>query len=127
MKQTAEIKVSKLIRIRSNCCLYAEPAKYSGRGRPRKHGDKFKLNDLSSHFPADEIVFVTDESLGLIKISKWNNLHFRNAYEQKLSLIKVERLEEKKTGEKHRPLWLIWVGKQFLAREKIWRMLEDLE
>ena len=121
VKQTAQIQVSKLIRIRSNCCLYAEPAKYSGRGRPRKHGDKFKLNDLWTHFSADEIVEVNDESLGLIKISKWNNLHFRNAYEQKLSLIKVERLEEKKTGEKHRPLWLIWVGKQFLALEKIWR------
>ena len=120
VKQTADIKVSKLIRIRSNCCLYTEPGNYSGRGRPRKHGHKFKLNDLSTHFPADEIVEVNDESLGLIKISKWSKLHFRNAYEQKLSLIKIERLEEKKTGAKHRPLWLIWVGKQFLELEKIW-------
>lgn len=120
LKQTAQIKLSKLIRIRSNCCLSAEPAKYSGRGRPRKHGHKFKLNELSSHLPTDEIVEVNDESLGLIKISKWNNLHFRNAYKQKLSLIRVERLEEKKTGGKHRPLWLIWVGKEFLELEKIW-------
>ncbi len=120
VKQTAQIKVSKLIRIRSNCCLYTEPAKYSGRGRPRKHGHKLKLNDLSTHFPADEIVEVNDDSLGLIKISKWNNLHFRNAYEQKLSLIRVQRLQEKKTGKEHRPLWLIWVGLEFLALEKIW-------
>ena len=120
VKQTADIKVSKLIRIRSNCCLYTEPESYSGRGRPRKHGHKFKLNDLSTHLRADEVVEVNDDSLGLIKISKWKNLHFRNAYEQKLSLIQVQRLEEKKTGKKHRPLWLFWVGLEFLALEKIW-------
>ena len=120
LKQTAEMKVSKLIRIRSNCCLYKEPESYSGRGRPKKHGAKFKLNDQTTHIDADEVVFVKDDSLGLIKISKWKNLHFRNAYSEKLSLIKVERLKKKKTGKKHRPLWLVWVGLEFLALEKIW-------
>ena len=120
LKQTASIKVSKLFRIRSNCCLYTEPESYLGKGRPRRHGEKFKLNDPSTHFPADELVVVKDDSLGLIRISKWANLHFRNAYNQKFSLLKIERLEEKKTGVKHRPLWLIWVGEEFLALEEIW-------
>ena len=101
VKQTADIKVSKLIRIRSNCCLYTEPEGYSGRGRPKRHGAKFKLNDLSTHFAADEVREFKDDSLGLIRISKWKNLDFRNAYSQKLSLIQVQRLEKKKTGKKN--------------------------
>lgn len=120
IKQTAQIEISKLIRIRSNCCLYTEPQMYSGRGRPRRHGHKFKLNDPQTHLDADEEIEIKDDCLGLIKISKWKNLHFRNAYKQKLSLVKIERLQEKKTGIKHRPLWLIWAGEEFLALEKIW-------
>ena len=93
VKQTTQIKVSKLIRIRSNSCLYTEPEGYSGRGRPKRHGKKFKLNDFSTHFPADESIEMNDDSLGLIKVSKWKNLHFRNAHKEKLTLIKVERLQ----------------------------------
>lgn len=120
LNQTAEIKVSKLIRIRSNCCLYGEPETYSGKGRPRKHGAKYKLNDPCTWWQADEIVEINDPSLGLIRISKWQKLHFRKASKEKLSLIKVERLKLKKTGNKHRPLWLIWAGKEFLPLEKVW-------
>ena len=120
VKQTADVKVSKLIRIRSNCCLYTEPQAYSGRGRPRRHGYKFKLNDVATHIPEDETLKFNDDSLGLIQISQWRNLHFRNAYAQKLNLIKIQRLEKKKTGNRHQPLWLIWVGQQFLDLEQIW-------
>ncbi len=31
--------------LRSNRLLYGEPKAYTGVGRPRIHGDKFKLND----------------------------------------------------------------------------------
>ena len=118
--QTADVKVSKLIRIRSNCCLYTEPPAYCGRGRPRRHGHKFKLNDVTTHICEDEMLEIKDDALGLIQISQWKNLHFRNAYAQKLNLIKIQRLEKKKTGNLHQPLWLIWVGKQFLDLEQIW-------
>ena len=36
INQTGEIPVSKLIRIRFNCCLWSKPDGYSGRGRPTK-------------------------------------------------------------------------------------------
>jgi hypothetical protein len=42
---TAEIEADKLMRLRSNLCLWTAPTAYSGRGRPRTHGCKFKLND----------------------------------------------------------------------------------
>ncbi len=120
LNQSKQIKVSKLIRIRSNCCLYAQPQSYSGRGRPRIHGKKIKVNEPSTLANADEMVEINDPCLGLVKISKWKNLHFRTASTEKLSLIKVERLKGKKTGNKHKPLWLVWVGEEFVPLEKIW-------
>ncbi len=44
IKQTSDIDCDKLMRISSNRCFYSEPKTYDGRGRPRKHGHKFKLN-----------------------------------------------------------------------------------
>jgi hypothetical protein len=46
--KTADIHADKLMRLRSNLCLWGEPPIYSGRGKPRVHGDKFKLNDAST-------------------------------------------------------------------------------
>ncbi|WP_392532866.1 hypothetical protein [Nostoc sp. C117] len=34
-----------LVRLCSNLCLWGEPGAYSGIGRPKKYGDKFKLNE----------------------------------------------------------------------------------
>lgn len=120
VNQTADIQASKLMRIRSNCCLYGEPEAYGGKGRPKKHGRQFKINDESTWWPTDATVEINDPKLGLIRVSQWQQLHFKTASQQKLSLIKVERLNPKKTGEAHRPLWLIWVGEAFLPLEKVW-------
>jgi hypothetical protein len=46
--KTADIAVDKLMRLRSNLCLWRVAPAYSGRGRPRIHGDKFKLNDTQT-------------------------------------------------------------------------------
>lgn len=43
--KTANIAADKLMRLRSNRCLWSPPSTYTGKGRPRTHGDKFKLND----------------------------------------------------------------------------------
>jgi hypothetical protein len=43
--KTASIPADILVRLRSNLCLWREPEAYSGKGRPKKHGDKFKLNE----------------------------------------------------------------------------------
>ena len=40
--KTANIPADILVRLRSNLCLWGAPPVYPGRGRPRKHGDKFK-------------------------------------------------------------------------------------
>ena len=42
INQTASIPADKLMRLRSNLCLWGTPGAYGGRGRPKVHGDKFK-------------------------------------------------------------------------------------
>lgn len=44
VKATANIEADLLIRLASNRCVWGRPPAYGGRGAPRKHGHKFKLN-----------------------------------------------------------------------------------
>ncbi len=120
VNQTGEIPVSKLMRIRSNCCLWSKPESYSGRGRPKKHDKKFKINDSATWWSADETVEIEDSKLGKLKISKWVGLHFRTSASHDMSLIQVQRLNSEGEGKKCRPLWLVWVGEQFLELKDIW-------
>jgi hypothetical protein len=43
---TAAIAADKLMRIRSNRCLWSTPLAYSGRGRPKIHGQQFRPGDF---------------------------------------------------------------------------------
>ena len=115
-----DIPVSKLMRIRSNCCLWSKPDSYSGIGRPKKHDQKFKVNDQTTWWAASSTVEIEDSKLGKLKISQWNDLHFRSSPCDDMSLIQVERLSLKGSGRKRRPLWLVWVGEQFLDLKDIW-------
>ncbi|MEM8780956.1 MAG: NF041680 family putative transposase [Cyanobacteria bacterium P01_G01_bin.49] len=120
INQTGSIPASKLMRIRSNCCLWSKPDSYSGRGRPKKHDQKFKVNDSHTWWSADETVEIEDPKLGKLKVSRWDNLHFRSSASYDMSLIQVQRLDDKGYARKRRPLWLVWVGEQFLELKDIW-------
>jgi hypothetical protein len=118
---TKEVKASKLMRIRSNFCLWSKPLTYSGKGRPKKHGQKFKVNDPTTWWSANQTVEIDDPKLGSLRIQKWNDLHFRTSPSTQMSLIKVEKLTTNSKEKKSRPLWLVWVGEQFLSLEKVWK------
>ncbi len=108
VQQTAEIPCDKLMRLRSNRCLYGEPGVYSGRGCPRKHGDKFKLNDRETWNLENELAFLEHPRLGCLKIQAWHQLHFKQAADQKLSIVRVEKLDSRHG----KPLWLAWHGEE---------------
>ena len=120
VNQTGKIPVSKLMRIRSNCCLWSKPKSYSGVGRPQKHDQKFKVNDPDTWWEASLTVEIDDPKLGRIRLNQWDNLHFRTSPSHHMSLIQVERLNPKSSQKKLRSLWLVWVGEQFLELKDIW-------
>jgi len=75
---------------------------------------------LLSRWKAQETVEVDDPKLGKLRISQGKDLHFRTSASHDMSLIQVERLNPKSSGKKHRPLWLVWVGEQFLELKDVW-------
>ncbi|MBD1864229.1 MULTISPECIES: NF041680 family putative transposase [Trichocoleus] len=120
LQKTADIACDKLIRWRSNRVLYGPPPTYSGKGRPRKHGEPFKLNDPTTWWQADEEMEVEDGNWGALRLQMWCSLHLRQAATQVLSLIRVERLAGASTTSL-KPLWLLWVGLEHPSIGSLWK------
>ncbi|MEI2578052.1 NF041680 family putative transposase [Scytonema sp. PRP1] len=120
--KTADIKADKLMRLRSNLCLWSSPAPYSGRGRPRIHGNKFKLSDTGTWTTPAQILEQNDPKLGRIQIRVWHELHFRAAAKHSMSLILVERLNSDGSLRVTKPLWLAWVGDEMPPLSEVWRL-----
>jgi len=108
------------MRVRSNRVLYGAPPPYTGIGRPRVHGDKFKLNDSTTWCPPHHILEVLDPKLGRLCLRLWCNLHFQQSAKHSMYLIQVERKDEP-TGRTPRLLWLVWVGEEMPELSTIWR------
>jgi hypothetical protein len=104
--KTADIPADKLVRLRSNLCLWGAPPPYSGKGRPRIHGNKFQLNDPQTWGEALESLQVDDPKLGQVQIRLWRGLHFRKAANHPMLVLRVERLEPQSSGRVSKPLWL---------------------
>jgi len=121
VEATATIDADKLMRIRSNRCLWSAPPPYTGKGRPKTHGDKFKLNDPKSWWKPEQTFLTQEIKRGRIRLRQWDNLHFRATAQHPMSLILVERLEAETDQLKTQPLWLVWVGFQMPPLNEIWQ------
>jgi hypothetical protein len=120
--KTAEIEADKVMRLRSNLCLWGAPPEYSGRGKPRVHGKKFKLNDPTTRSEAAQIIEEEDTQLGRLRIQVWHHLHFRKAPRHPMSLILVERLKPDGSPRVFKPMWLAFVGQHMPTLSEIWRL-----
>ncbi|MGB3265418.1 MAG: NF041680 family putative transposase [Microcoleus sp.] len=117
----ADIPVDCLMRLRSNACLWSAPPAYSGRGRPRKHGQRIKLSDPTTWLEADSVIEIDEyPQLGQVRVSQWLDLHFYRAAQQRVNLILVERMNLMSNGQPFPPLWLAWVGERTLPLETVW-------
>ncbi|WP_257236831.1 NF041680 family putative transposase [Nostoc sp. 'Peltigera malacea cyanobiont' DB3992] len=119
VKQTADVAADKLMRLRSNRVLYGAPPPYTGFGRPRVHGEKFKLNDSTTWPTPNQMMQVNHPKLGLLCLRLWTHLHFQQSAKHLMSVIQVERTE---IGERtnSKPFWLVWVGEQNKSLCSIW-------
>ena len=81
------------MRLRSNLCLWSKSPVYSGKGRPRVHGNKFKLNEPGTWIEPVQILEINDSNLGWLRIRLWDDLHFRSAAQHPMSRILVKRLK----------------------------------
>ena len=120
--QTANIPADILVRLRSNLCLWGAPEAYSGKGRPKKHGPKFKLNEPTTWSETASVLELDDPKLKRVRVSLWKNLHFRKAATRPMLLMRVERLDAQGNLKELKPLWLAWVGEEMPPLEQVWRL-----
>jgi len=95
-----------LVRMRRDRVLYGEPGVYSGKGRPRVHGDRFAFKESETWGEPDESVELEDERWGTVRLRRWDHLHARQDAGATFSVILVQtHLEREKPS---RPFWLAY-------------------
>lgn len=120
--KSADIPADKLMRLRSNRCLWGTPPPYLGKGRPRVHGEKFKLNDPTTWGEPAQNFEVDTPKLGRLRIRLWHNLHFRQAAKHPMQLLRLERMDEQHACRASKPLWLAWLGEKMPSIDQVWRL-----
>ena len=95
-----------LARMRCDRVLYQAPGEYSGRGRPRVHGDRFAFKEPQTWSEPQETVELEDEKWGEVRLRRWDCLHARQDANTLFSVLLVETHRERKAQT--RPLWLAY-------------------
>ena len=122
VKASADIPCDKLMRLRSNLCLWTSPPLYSGSGRPTKHGRKFKFRDARTWGKSVDTLELDDPDLGQVVIRLWADLHFKKAADQPMWVMRIERPRARGTRRDPRNLWLAWHGEPPPPLTEGWRM-----
>jgi len=95
-----------LVRMRRDRVLYGKPGPYSGKGRPRVHGDRFAFKEPETWGEPDETVALEDGRWGTVRLRRWDQLHARQDAGTTFSVVLVEtHLEREKPC---RPFWLAY-------------------
>lgn len=119
--ETSDIPADKIFRLRPNRVLWGPPPPYAGKGRPRVHGDKFKLSDLTTW--SDPVDTLQDDhpKLGRVRIQLWKELHFRKAPKHPMVVLRIERLDARGTRRDPKVVWIAWEGAPPPPLEIWWR------
>ena len=112
-----------LVRLRNNMVLYGPPPKRKAgqRGRPRQHGDNFKLKSAHKRTCVDreETVCLLGQS---IRLRAWHDLHFAWLTDLVGCVVCVEFLKPDGTPRYKRPMWLFWSGPMTVSLTELCRM-----
>jgi len=126
VKMTADIAADQILRLRPNRCLWMSPPPPDGKkGRPKKHGEKFKLSDPTTHKRPEESLFLDDPTLGVVELNCWHDLHFRETPDIPMMLVRIQRKGRGANAEAFKPLWLACLLLKPLSLEEIWRAYQQ--
>ncbi|TME23646.1 MAG: hypothetical protein E6I75_29190 [Chloroflexi bacterium] len=99
-----------VVRLAKHRVVYHVAERHPGRGRPRLHGEAFRLADEDTHGQPQLSTRLLHAAYGEVRIDAWTELHVAGAPDAPFSVVRVqvERLPNKKLPP--RPLWLAWIG-----------------
>jgi Transposase DDE domain len=116
-----ELGAQALIRLKRNRKLYraAPPRKEKQRGAPCKHGPLFQGTRPETYGPADAEWEGVDEHGKRVVVSCWKSLHFREAPDAEVSVIRVQREAARDTKRDPRESWFLWIGQEDIPLEQV--------
>src|SRR6266571_701367 len=115
-----ELGCAALIRLKRNRKLYrAAPARTGKRGAPRKHGPLFQGTRPETHGQASAEWEGIDEHGKRVVISCWKGLHFQQAPQAEVTVIRVQREAARGTKRDPRESWFIWTGQAELPLAQV--------
>lgn len=120
-KRTSQIECDLLVRVKPHRKLYRRPPPYSGLGRPALHGAVLRLKEPSTWGRPDEEIECKDPSLGRVRAQCWHDLHFEDAPQCPVDLIRIERLDARGTKRDPKVIWLARREKQRKPLAECWR------
>jgi hypothetical protein len=110
-----------LVRLKRNRKLYrpAPPRQPKQRGAPRKHGPLFQGSRPETYGPADAQWEGVDERGKRVVVSCWKQLHFREAPQTEVCVIRMLREAARDTKRDPRERWFIWSGDEDVPLEQV--------
>lgn len=114
--------VTGVTRLRAYRNLYHEPPPYSGHGRPRIHGDVFKVHKPETWSEPDERhEFTEEDAKGRerhIVIQVWKDMHFQKAPHCPFDLLRVATYNADGQLCYKCPMWLMVSGHRHLSAKE---------
>lgn len=118
LRLTQAIACDKLLRFAKNRVLYRpappRPAK-PGRGAPKKDGEAFKCRDQTTHGTPDAAWQGQDANGHPVEVACWQNLHFKDARQIRVSVLRVTRHAAKDTKRDPKVSWFVFAGQSLPA------------
>lgn len=106
-----------LARLRCDRVLYGPPGPYAGRGRPRKHGDRFAFKEPDSWPEPDPLIEVDHPQYGRVEIRYWTNLHALEDADTSFAVLRIQTHLDRTRPAK--PIWLGWQGPDYPV-DRLW-------
>lgn len=96
-----------LIRLKRNRKLYRPPVRTSPKGRPPLDGPLFQGTRPETLSGAEAVWMGHDEKGHLMTVSRWSGLHFRQARELRVRVLRVQREGAKDSKRDPRESWFV--------------------
>jgi len=111
LNQTKEIPCDKLLRLAKNRTLYRPaPPRTHKKGAPKKDGSLFACGQPQTHGTPDQQWSGQDERDKPVEVACWQNLHFKAAREQTVTVLRVNRPHAAESKRDPKVSWFVFCG-----------------
>jgi hypothetical protein len=120
LQLVADLPCDLLLRFAKNRVLYrAAPPKTGRRGAPKKDGARFTCKDPATHGTPDACWQGSNRDDQEVQVSIWRHLHFKQARDREVSVIRIVRPQAADSERDPRTSWFLFYGEHMPAPAEI--------